>query len=208
MDRPARLETGVSKERTIAFSDGVFAIAITLLILNVEVPDLHPESASELREALNDTIPDLIGYAIGFYVIGKFWLGHHSLFDNLGGLTPRLMNANLLYLACIALLPFPTGVLGDHGSLPVAVILFAGAVALAGLAEGLVLWVAYHDGLASPEYVAQRREHFYETLNVPLVFLLSMPIALIHPDAAKYFWLVLFPLRMGGARLGLMPRSS
>jgi uncharacterized membrane protein len=205
MAEPA-LEARVSKERTIAFSDGVFAIAITLLILNVDVPDLHPESSGELRRALHDDVPDLIGYAIGFYVIGKFWLGHHGLFDNLRALTPRMMNANLLFLAAIALLPFPTGVLGEYGSLSVAVALFAGAVALAGLAEALVLWVAYDDDLASPDYVAQRRRHFYETLNVPLVFGISIAIAFAHPEAAKLFWLVLFPLRFGGGRLGLMPR--
>src|SRR4051812_27652032 len=108
------VETGVAKDRTIAFSDGVFAIAITLLILSVEIPDLHGDSAAQLDRALDATVPDLISYFIGFYVIGKFWLAHHSMFQNLRGLDSRLMNANLLYLAFIALLPFPTGVLGDH----------------------------------------------------------------------------------------------
>jgi uncharacterized membrane protein len=199
------LETGVNKDRTIAFSDGVFAIAITLLVLNVEVPDLHPESAHALRRALDDSVPDLIGYGIGFYVIGKFWLGHHTLFDNLRAVSLRMMNANLLYLATIALLPFPTGVLGDHGQLTVSVVLFACAVSLAGLCECLLTWIAYRDGLTTPEFAAERRQHYYEALSVPLVFLASIPIAVVHPDAAKYFWLILIPIRMGGARLGLMP---
>jgi TMEM175 potassium channel family protein len=205
MESNAGLETGVSKERTIAFSDGVFAIAITLLILNVEVPDIHPESGAELRRALDDTIPDLISYAIGFYVIGKFWLGHHSLFDNVRALTLRMMNANLLYLATIAVLPFPTGVLGDHNTVSVSVTIFAVAVTLAGLAEFLLLWLAYHEGVASPKYVAEKRPHYYETLTVPVVFLLSIPIAFAHPEAAKFFWLTLVVVRAGGARLGLMP---
>ena len=80
-------------------------------------------------------MPDLISYFIAFYLIGKFWLGHHDLFDKLRGLDGRLMNVNLLYLSLIALLPFPTGVLGDHGGLTVAVVIFAAAVTLAGLAE-------------------------------------------------------------------------
>ena len=62
--------------------------------------------------------------------------------------------------------------------------------------------------MAGPQIAAQRRRHFYETLNVPVVFPLSIPIAYVNPDAAKYFWLVLFPLRLGGARLGLMPRDD
>jgi uncharacterized membrane protein len=151
------LETGVSKERTISFSDGVFAVAITLLVLKVEIPDLPSESGSQLRHALDETLPALLSYFIGFYVIGKFWLGHHSLFGKLTGIDGRLLNVNLLYLSLIALLPFPTGVLGEHGQIPGAVAIFAGAVALAGLAEGLLLWTALRAGLAGPELVAQRR---------------------------------------------------
>jgi len=199
------LETGVSKERTIAFSDGVFAIAITLLVLNIEVPDLHPETAHALRHALDEALPDLIGYGIGFYVIGKFWLGHHDLFGNLRALTLRMQNANLLYLATIALLPFPTGVLGEHGSLSLSVVLFASAVALAGFCEFLLTWIAYREELVTGEFADHRRQHYYESLSVPLVFLASIPIAIAAPDAAKWFWLVLIPVRVGGVRLGLMP---
>ncbi len=198
------VETGVSKDRTIAFSDGVFAIAITLLILNVDIPDLHPESRHALDRALDETIPDLISYFIGFYVIGKFWLGHHYLFDSLTGLDSRLMNANLLYLAFIALLPFPTGVLGDHGGLTVAVVIFAVAVSLAGLAETMLLWLSLRSGLAGPEIREHRRQRYYESLSVPLVFLASVPVAFVSPDGAKYFWLLLVVVRIGGARLGLM----
>ena len=207
MSEPA-LETGVSKERTIGFSDGVFAIAITLLILNVEIPDLHGESTAELDRALDSTVPDLISYFIGFYVIGKFWLGHHGLFDRLRGLDGRLMNVNLLYLSLIALLPFPTGVLGDHGGLTVAVVIFAAAVTVAGLAESLLLWTAVRRGLAEDDLMSQRRQHLYETFTVPVIFALSIPIAFVSPDGAKYFWLALIPLRFGGARLGLMPAPS
>jgi uncharacterized membrane protein len=207
MSEPA-LETGVSKERTIAFSDGVFAIAITLLILNVEIPDLHGESTAELDRALDSTVPDLISYFIGFYVIGKFWLGHHDLFDKLRGLDGRLMNVNLLYLSLIALLPFPTGVLGDHGGLTVAVVIFAAAVTLAGLAESLLLCTAVHRGLAQDDLTSQWRQHLYETFTVPVIFALSIPIAFVSPEGAKYFWLALIPLRFGGARLGVMPRPS
>jgi uncharacterized membrane protein len=207
MSEPA-LETGVSKARTIAFSDGVFAIAITLLILNVEIPDLHGESTAELDRALDSTVPDLISYFIGFYLIGKFWLGHHDLFDKLRGLDGRLMNVNLLYLSLIALLPFPTGVLGDHGGLTVAVVIFAAAVTLAGLAESLLLWTAVRRGLAQDDLTSQWRQHLYETFTVPVIFALSIPIAFVSPEGAKYFWLALIPLRFSGARLGLMPRPS
>ena len=201
MARPEEaLETGVSKERTIAFSDGVFAIAITLLILNVEVPDVHPETGAQLRHELADTWPDLLSYFIGFYVIGKFWLGHHQLFGSLRALDWRLTNANLLYLAFIALLPFPTGILGDHGSVSVAVVIFALAVSLAGLGETLLLWMALRSGLAGPPISDNPRQRYFEAMIVPAVFLASIPIAFVDATAAKYFWLVLVVTHVVSAR--------
>ena len=202
MERPDQaLETGVSKERTIAFSDGVFAIAITLLILNVEVPDIHPETGAQLRHELADTWPDLLSYFIGFYVIGKFWLGHHQLFGSLRALDWRITNANLLYLALIALLPFPTGILGDHGSLPVAVMIFAVAVAAAGLGETLLLWLAFRSNLAGPPITDDPRARYYEALIVPVVFIASIPVALVNAEAGKYFWLLLLVAHIVVTRL-------
>ena len=198
-------EEGLGKERAIGFSDGVFAIAITLLILNVQVPELPSESSSELDRAFDHVLPDLLSYFIGFYVIGKFWLGHHRLFGALDAVDDGMLNANLFYLSTIALLPFPTGVLGEHAELTSGVVAFAAAVALAGFAETWLLRLSHRKRLLGPDWVARRRADFYEALSVPVVFLLSIPIAFASPDAAKYFWLSLIAVRVGGSRLGLMP---
>ena len=197
------VERGVGKERTLAFSDGVFAIAITLLVLNIEIPALPDESSGALDRALDAAVPDIVSYFIGFYVIGKFWLAHHRLFDDLDELDGRLMNANLLFLAMIALLPFPTGMLGEHAELTTGVVAFAAAVSLAGFAETLLLVLAHRKGMLGSRRHGPWRAELYEALSTPAVFLASIPIAFASPDGAKYFWLVLIAVRVGGARLGL-----
>ncbi len=199
------MEAGVGKGRAVAFSDGVFAIAITLLVLNIEIPSLSTESSRELERALDDVLPNLLSYFIGFYVIGKFWLAHGRLFGGLRDVDAGMLNANLAYLATIALLPFPTGVLGEHGDLTAGVVAFAGAVTLCGLAETGLLVLAHRKALLGEEWRARRRADLFEALSVPAVFLVSIPIAFASPVAAMYSWLVLIALRRGGARLGLMP---
>ena len=92
-----------------AFSDGVFAIAITLLVLNIEVPDVP---GSDLGSAIADLSQDLVAYGIGFAVIGLFWFEHHKLFASLGRASGRLVVVNTALLALIALMPFTTAVLG------------------------------------------------------------------------------------------------
>src|ERR1700723_51476 len=88
-------------ERFIFFSDAVFAIAITLLVLDLKVPNAD-------AFALAPLIPKLLGFGISFYVIGRYWLAHHQLFEAVEGYDGLLLGANLWFLASIAFLPFPT----------------------------------------------------------------------------------------------------
>jgi uncharacterized membrane protein len=191
------VQGGVGRERTVAFSDGVFAIAITLLVLSVDIPELPNESAEELSRALRGTWPHLLSYFIGFFVIGLFWVGHHRFFDSLRGYDERLMAANLLFLSLIALLPFPTAVLGEHDELTVSVVVFAAAVAAAGLAEALMLWLALDRNLLGADEQAHPRRYLGQSLITPAVFLASIPVAFVAPGVAPYTWLAMVVLRRG-----------
>jgi len=191
---------GVGRERTVAFSDGVFAIAITLLVLTLDIPQLRTESGRELERALGDTWPDLLSYFIAFFVIGLFWVAHHRFFDSLRGYDGRLMAANLLFLSLIALLPFPTSLLGEHDELTVSVVVFAVAVAAAGLAEALMLWLALDRNLLGAEEQAHPRRYLLQSLITPAVFLASIPVAFVAPRVTPYTWLVLVVVRRGHFR--------
>jgi uncharacterized membrane protein len=99
--------------RIVAFTDGVFAIAITLLVLSLEAPsDLQ---ASALHAFLIDSWPQLFAYFLSFAVIGRFWIGHHHVFSMLQDFDRRLIVLNLAYLSMIVLVPFPTELLASTG---------------------------------------------------------------------------------------------
>jgi uncharacterized membrane protein len=99
----------MSKSRVEAFSDGVFAIAITLLVLTVAQPRTYRNLAHELGTQW----PSLAAYVVSFAVIGIMWINHHSVFMNLEYVDRGLLYINLLLLMTTAFLPYPTGVLGQ-----------------------------------------------------------------------------------------------
>lgn len=189
-DAKRREENEIEFSRIVAFSDGVFAIAITLLVLQLEVPE-HVRQ-DDLWPVLWDQRHDLFAYAISFAVIGRFWVVHHRFFGDVTGFDGRLIALNLFYLAWIVLMPFSSQVLGDHGGDEPAVILYA--VNLIGvILAGTLLFVdARRAGLsrASPE---EERAGRRSALAVAAVFFLSIFVAiLISPEAATVCWLGLF----------------
>jgi uncharacterized membrane protein len=188
-DARRREDNEVEFSRIVAFSDGVFAIAITLLVLTLSVPEhLHGES---LTDALWDQRHNLLAYAISFAVIGRYWINHHRFFSNVVGFDGRLLALNIFYLAWVVLLPFSTQVIGDHGGESAAVILYA--VNLAGVSL-VGLWMAIdarRAGLSEADE-AELQAFRHKSLFVAGVFLVSIPAALVAPDLAPLLWLALF----------------
>ncbi|HEX9967007.1 MAG TPA: TMEM175 family protein [Solirubrobacterales bacterium] len=180
--------------RIVAFSDGVFAIAITLLVLNLSVPEQIP--GDDLTSALWDQRHDLLAYALSFAVIGRFWVVHHRVFGDLTGFDGRLMGLNLFYLAWIVLIPFSSQVLGDHAGDTGAVVLYATNLAAVTLIGDLMFADARRAGLlaSDPESYEEGRRRALLTVAI---FVASIPIAFLNAHAAPYIWLGLFlaPLR-------------
>jgi uncharacterized membrane protein len=185
-------------DRVAAFSDGVFAIAITLLVLNLAVPTVPDDQPGHALRALRD---DFTAYLIGFAVMGGFWYGHHRLFSRMKRSNPRLVVANLVLLALIGLMPFTTALLGRYDE-PLAIAIYAVNVGLASLADGATGKIAIDDGLLDDESVAELGEAdpLIGSIARAGVFFLSIPIAyLVAPNAALWSWLLLIPL---GVALG------
>jgi TMEM175 potassium channel family protein len=189
-----REENEVEFSRIVAFSDGVFAIAITLLVLTLNVPEHIP--GDDLNHALWEQRQDIVAYAISFAVIGRFWIVHHRFFSDVVGFDNRLLSLNLLYLAWIVLIPFSTEVLGDHAGDTAAVVLYA--VNLVGvIAVGLLMNLdARRAGLARIDPREVREAH-RRALAVAAVFLASIPLAFVVPDLAPVMWLALFLAPVG-----------
>jgi uncharacterized membrane protein len=175
--------------RLAAFSDGVFAIAITLLVLALHIP----EGVSDLPRVLEDQLPDLFAFALSFAVLARIWLFHHRLFAALKGIDTGLIALNFLYLAFVTLVPFTSEVIGDYGHEKVAVVVYAGNLAALGLAGAAMTIYAFRRDLVRPKIAADLRvDTGLGTWLLPGVFLLSIPIALIDASAAQWSWPVLF----------------
>lgn len=184
-----REENEVEFARIVAFSDGVFAIAITLLVLNLGVPD-HIKG-DDLDHALWAQRQDLLAYALSFAVIGRFWIVHHRFFASVVGFDGRLLGLNLFYLGWIALFPFSAQVFGDHADDTAAIVLYAlnlAGIVLVGL---LMANDARRAGLAKPT-PEEAREGRRRAAIVASVFLASIPVAFVDPRIAPFLWLALF----------------
>lgn len=196
-----REENEIEFSRIVAFSDGVFAIAITLLVLNLGVPD-HIRN-DDLAQVLLRQWQDVFAYALSFAVIGRFWLVHHRFFGEVTAFDGRLIALNLFYLAWIVLIPFSSQVLGDHGSDAAAVVLYSINLSGVVLSGVLMFGDAQRSGLArtSPEEFRANRDR---ALRIAAVFLASIPVALlVNPRLAPWFWLALF----AGPAAGRLYRS-
>ena len=117
-------EASRDRDRIVNLSDGVFAIALTLLVLDIRVPNI-PENVvgSELPGVLLSLWPKYLGYVLSFVVISTFWIIHHSIFRPIRAYDRNLLYINFLFLMFVAFVPFPTSLLGEYGNhqLPVAV---------------------------------------------------------------------------------------
>jgi len=183
-----RREHEVEFSRIVAFSDGVFAIAITLLVLNLSIPEHLP--GDDLTDALWDQRHDLFAYALSFAVIGRFWVIHHRLFGDVTGFDSRLLGVNLLYLSLIVLIPFSSQVLGDHGGETAAVVLYAANLALVAVMGQILFAHARRAGLLKTEPETYREGRRRSRLAA-VVFTASIPVALVAPHVAPLLWLAL-----------------
>lgn len=184
-----REENEIEFGRIVAFSDGVFSIAITLLVLNLGID--KGLSEGQIDDALWNLREDFFAYAISFAVIGRFWVVHHRFFAEVEAFDGRLIGLNLLYLGFIVLIPFSSEVLGEYGGQTPAVVLYSANLALVVLLGLLMGADARRRGLTRVDDRAHRENQIRSTY-IAGVFLLSVPLAFLAPDVAPYLWLVLF----------------
>jgi uncharacterized membrane protein len=136
----------LSKNRLEAFSDGVFAVAITLLVLEITIP-----TGEDLWHELKDEWPSFAAFFVSFWVIGIIWVNHHGVIDHLKRADRGVLYLNLLLLMSVVLIPFATALMAEHlksgADEHVAAAVYAGAFVLMAVAFG-VLW----------EYITRHRE--------------------------------------------------
>jgi TMEM175 potassium channel family protein len=180
----------------LAFSDGLFAIAMTLLVVGVSVPVLSDaDSVGDLADALNDRSEEFVSFFISFAVIGRYWVAHHQMFSLLKAFDRGLVGLNLVYLAFIAFIPFPTSLLGEYFDNPLAVSVYAFTVAIVSGLEVLLIRHARRGGLLTVEMPDDVFRLGVAASSAPvLLFLISIPVAFIGSGWAVALWFLNVPV--------------
>jgi uncharacterized membrane protein len=166
------------------------AIAITLLVIDISIPVVRDE---DVGRALTENWQSYFSFVLSFVVIGRYWFIHNRMFRHITRIDGTLAVLNFALLLCIAFLPFPTSVLGDHAESSAAVVAYAVTLACAALASSAIwLWASAGrrliDDRLSDDAVTDFR---IGGLAVVIAFVVSIPIALVAPVIAMLTWLLI-----------------
>jgi uncharacterized membrane protein len=179
-------------ERLILFSDAVFAIAITLLVIEIKIPDLPKESLTEnaLLQAMAHLIPKFVGFFISFLLIGQYWTVHHRMFSYVVNFTDRLIWLNLLFLMAIALMPFSTGFYSEYVTTKVysPVVVYTVNIAMLGVVS-FFMWryISNPARHISENLTPSLAKYFsFRALTVPIIFIIFCFVYLYAPRVAVW----------------------
>ena len=191
-----RDQSAYDLERLVVFSDGVFAIVITLLVLPLTAEvDIPP--TDDLAGEVFDLWPRVVTFLVSFLVVGQFWMVHHRVYGRFTGCTGGLIRLGILSLLTVSFLPFPAALLGEHTTegdeLPV--VFYAICLTLTSLSFTATWLYAKRQGLVDPSLdKALTREMTTRSLVTSGVFVLSIGAAFFGLVAAVLCWMVLLPL--------------
>lgn len=195
MTRPStqpREEQTFDALRLNALSDGLFAIVLTLLVLDIRLPEGVGEAAS-VAELLNSIIPSLSGYFITFLIAGLYWMLHLRVLESLRAVTSQVLFLNLMLLLTVGLLPFSTGALTDTNALGYP--FYCANMILIGLTQAALWGYASAAGLLTEEQNEPRHVRMVlgRTLMAPAVFALALALTSLAPTLASYMPFALIP---------------
>jgi uncharacterized membrane protein len=203
-------------DRLLALTDGVVAIALTLLVLQLQVPDVtaalgnNPDSAKALWHALSPDGSELTSYLVSFLVIAQFWMVHHRVLRGMRGHSEGLAWRNFGFLLALTLMPFTSDLIGRYGTNPLAITLFGlNLVAISLSTQWIFLYAAKHDLIKD----MARSTRDERTARVRVIFVLSIVtlsivLAWTAPRLAKFTWLLFLVVPLVAVRVTrLLERS-
>ena len=174
-----------SKNRVEAFSDGIFAIIITLLVLEIKVPHIHEfNSTGELVKALSGLLPKFIGWIISFFTIAVIWVNHHKIFKQVKHIDNGIFWWNAFLLLWSSFIPFPTAVLGDYPNNKASIVLYGVVMSLMALGFALMRLYAIRkrdileDSVSIESFKRMTKSSF---IFGPVMYLAGVAVGFIHP---------------------------
>ncbi len=193
-------KAGLSKETVVLFSDAIFSIAITLLVLDVRLPEL-PAGMANINpvfiDSLVQTLPKFLGFAISFFVIALYWRGYHRMAGYLRRIDGTMLLLNIVFLFLIVFMPFPTSLLGDYGSSSsYVVVAYQAVMALTSIVMSLMWFYAIRGRkLVDPGLDGRLIGMAMARNLIPaVVFLATMPLAFASTTVTEISWLAMVPL--------------
>lgn len=190
--------------RVLSFTDAVFAIALTLLVVAVAVPVLldygDPNLPQTMVDALSDMAPEFVSFFIAFILIGRYWMAHHRFSSLLRALDTSFIGITLIYLAFVAFLPFPTALVGKYEENPISVLLLALCLSAISSLEVVLFRYAYkHDLLIERISPAVYRYGVKASTAPVVMFIVTIPLAFVSTTLTLMSWMLMAPL---GAWMG------
>jgi uncharacterized membrane protein len=174
-----------SKNRVETFSDGVFAIIVTLLVLEIKVPVIGmPDSPARLAAALLGILPKFVSWIISFFTVCVIWVNHHRLFRMFGRISHGIFWLNALLLLWISFIPFPTAMIGDYPENRLAAVFYGAVMAMMALSFSLMRLYVVRNGTVLEEgvdFVEFKRGTWYSIAFGPLLYTVGACVSLVHP---------------------------
>jgi len=204
-------DVGTRTVRIEALSDAIFGVALTLLVLEIRLPETEGLTASAFAAQLLGVAPKLFAYVLTFVTVGQYWIIHRQMMDLIVRFDLRVLWLNFIFLFFISLLPFPTSFVTRSGWLPWAI--YAMNFVLLGVSKTLMWRYALTHKMVDRR-VTPNLAHFLTMRGLvgPVVFLLSIPVVFIHSSLAAFALLLIWPLNMWVTRAhkhaGAVARSS
>jgi uncharacterized membrane protein len=201
--RKTILTRGKEPLRLVALSDGLFATVLTLLVLDLRIPDALNTAGGDVSTFARWLGPHLFSYLMTFFVAGNYWLAHHRDFDHIIHYDRSLLGYNLLFLLFVGLFPFTTATISlvssTPGSYPPYWAMYAANFILAGIMLTLTWLYAVSHGLVDPEITTKEKQYILaRQISNPAVFLISIGAEYLFPQAFLGPWilLTLFPVQL------------
>jgi uncharacterized membrane protein len=199
-------DSALGFERVVFFSDAVFAIAITLLVLPLTA-EIDLSEGGSLGSQVADLWPSVLTFVVSFLVVGQFWIAHHRTFGQLRRVDPTVIWLNLILLLTVAFMPFPAALLRarDTSEDALAVVLFAASMTVTSLVLTGTWLYAVRRGLTAPERLpGDLRRTTLRAVATTVVFALSIGAGFLGLGPAVACWLGILP----AARLLVVRRRS
>ena len=176
--------------RLAALTDGIFAVAITLVAVQLTIEKPANDSARAMFDAIGAERGAWIGFIVAFIVLARYWVANHSLFSRLKAIDTRVIVLQMVYLFLIVLLPFSTRIVGDYGNNPGAVVVLAVILALLCVMETVLFGYAARSGLL--DYAPSQSEYRWAmiaSLTPVVTFLSTIPLAWVDTSLAMVSWI-------------------